>query len=180
MRFFEILKGALDSPGEVGLYGEDLRSGRAGYLVFSPDGIAFHPSFVGANRTMELPADEVVDVVVEGDTQESRRFTVTRLFFLDKYAMAFPKKTQTEKTIISVLASNGSQFDFRPKSGSAQQNYRKIEPYLKHYTGQLADDSRPSMADELEDVSGLYQQGALTEEEFSQAKRQILERDSRD
>lgn len=158
---------------EVSLYVEELASGQTGYLAFSPAGITFHQSFGNPD---EFPASAIVDVSVESDVHESQRYTVTRLFFLKQYAMAFPKKTQSEQVLIGILMEDGQQFSYIAKEGSAQQNYIKIEPYLEYYVGTLSDGHAPTMADELAEIADLHQQGILTDDEFAEAKRQIIAR----
>ncbi|NLA42704.1 hypothetical protein GX865_00900 [Candidatus Saccharibacteria bacterium] len=176
MSIIESITNAITGADEASIYVSNADSGSDGHLVFSAQGVVFQPLF---NRVdfQEFPADSIVDIAIESSIEKSQRFTLTRLFFLDKYAMALPKKTESESVMIGVIMSDGSRWGYVAKDGSSQKIYRQIQRYLENYTGELGASSGPSsMAEELSELSRLHKQGVLNDTEFSQAKQQVIDR----
>ncbi len=147
--------------------------GRDGYLVFSEEGVAFHPPMSGT-ESVEFAADEIVDVVVHEDAQESQRVTFTRLLFFRIFALAMPKKTRHERTLVVLVLSDGSEAAFALQDKKASTVWQQIEGFVTGYSGTFVDDTQISVADELAHLAELHDQGVLSDIEFENAKKFVI------
>lgn len=158
----------------VDFYAQFLEEGgREGYLVFGEQGVAFHPPMSGG-ETIEFMADEIVDVVVHEDVEESQRITLTRLFFFRLFAFAIPKKTRNERTLVALVLVDGSTLTFALQDKKAASVWSQIEGYVAGYSGAFADDTQLSIADELAHLADLHAQGILSDTEFTKAKNSVI------
>lgn len=158
----------------VDFYAQFLEEGgREGYLVFGVQGVEFH-SPMGGSGSLGFSGEEIVDVIVHEDIQESQRITFTRLFFFRLFAFAIPKKTRDERTLVVLVFADGSEATFAVHDKKAASVWGQIESFVAGYPGAFADDTQFSIADELEHLADLRDNGVLSDAEFAKAKSSVI------
>jgi hypothetical protein len=145
-------------------------------LVFDETGIHVLESAYWCPLT--LPWAEVSEVAVEGAEETRRRVTATRMLAVGLFALAFPKD---EKRNYAYITATTGQGEFILRTAMTPHEARaKLGQYLRRPADTKSDETPGSGADAdelvaaLGRVAELHAAGALTDEEFTAAKRRIL------
>lgn len=152
-----------------------------GYLVFTIDGIEFHPDIVsGPDQELYLSAEHILDVQITGRDETHERFTLTRLLLFKQLALAFPKRKQTQDTMLDVLLSDNTRVSFYVEDLSPQDAWRQIAHIVNSYSAEQVSESayQPSLSEELERLAVLHDNGSLSDQEFTDAKQALIDNDT--
>lgn len=106
-------------------------SDSSGYLSFSNEEIAFYAMFKNGPE-VHIPIDSVTSVGIRRSGTITNRVTLTRLFLLKWWAMAFPKREGSADTMITIYgASNQVTFSI---TSDADTIIDAITPLLDAHT----------------------------------------------
>jgi hypothetical protein len=78
-----------------------------GKLEFTPEGVIASNPFgswgsLRGGEAFRIPAEEIVDVAIEGESEVNRRVTMTRLLTVGIFALAAKKKSRHATTYVTV------------------------------------------------------------------------------
>lgn len=129
----------------------------------------------GSIERLRIGWADITELVVEGVEETRRRITATRLLTVGVLALAIPKDERHDRAYITV-ASTGWGCVLRADQVSPYEARAKLSGHMSRVVGATAADARPDrLADALSRVVEMHRQGALTDGEFAEAKRQILQ-----
>jgi hypothetical protein len=146
-----------------------------GYLVFDEDEVIFHGDFTNVGDIV-FRAEDIADIEVTGNDEQRERFTLTRLLLFKHLALAFPKKTDIQNTLLDILTVDNQVSSFYIDDLSPQDAWRKIAHIVNSYSKTEVSEEAyaPTVSEQLEQVAKLHSEGMLTDEEFTQAKQTIM------
>jgi hypothetical protein len=126
--------------------------------------------------SLSLPWSHLSELAVEGSEETRRRITATRLFAVGLFALAIPKDEKRSHAYVTAVAADGQvivRTTLAPHEARA-----KLGPFT-HNLPTMVDPIRPApnadeLAGALTRIADLHARGALDDDEFAAAKRQIL------
>lgn len=131
----------------------------------------------GCIERLRVGWGEVAELVVDGVEETQRRITATRLLTVGVLALAIPKEERHDRAYVTVTSA-GWAFVLRVDQVSPFEARAKLGAHVARVAAAAAPDLRPDgLASALSRVVEMHGQGALTDAEFAEAKRRILQGD---
>jgi large subunit ribosomal protein L7/L12 len=137
---------------------------------------------------LQVPWENISEILVEGPDEIRRRFTATRLVLFWPAGLAFKKKVKQEYFV--VVAGSFGEFILETKAKSKYELQAKLAPWTRLLAArgtrvgvsapidQTPSAASDSVASELDRLAELHARGALTAGEFEAAKARVLENDT--
>ena len=140
-----------------------------------------------AQPLFEIENNLISDIAVEGRSEVNRRVTVTRLLTVGIFAFALKKKQEEKEAFITIVMADGQEVVIHVADKSPLQLKTSLASTLSHFkqTAKTIQQSAASInaapiqaansADALMKLAELKEKGILTEEEFLNEKKKLLQ-----
>ena len=156
----------------------DLAAGHV-VVVFDDTGVRLVPFATPWWQACAIPWEDVREVVVEGQEETRRRVTAARMMAVGMLALAIPKDEDASYAYLTVAATDGAvvvRIDgARPQELKVQLGDVLRRPAAEPAGGQPGSGGRVDLADQVARLGELHRSGVLTAEEFTAAKRKLLD-----
>jgi len=141
---------------------------------------------VGSDEIGRIPVESISNIWVEDKSQVSSRFTATRIATLGIFALAAKKKQTTPSFYLTIEwrtgdLTNNAIFEFSSlaEANIVNNNLReKIDKVLKERPTEQPPSvsSKEDILNQIEKLAEMKNKGILTEEEFNQKKKELLDK----
>ena len=148
-------------------------------VIFDDRGVHLVPAATPWWQACALAWADVREIVVEGQEETRRRVTAARLMAVGMLAVAIPKEENTSHAYVTVAATDGDvvvRIDgARPQELKVQLGDVLRRPAAEPEGGQPGSGSGIDLAGQVARLGELHRSGVLTDEEFTAAKRKLLD-----
>jgi hypothetical protein len=132
-------------------------------------------SIDGCIERLRVDWGDVAELVIDGIEETQRRISAARLLAVGMIALAFPKVEQHDRAYITLNSAEWTLV-LRADQVSPYEARLQLGHQIRRVGAAGAADVRSAgLTDALSRVFELHRQGALTDGEFAEAKRQILQ-----
>lgn len=134
--------------------------------------------------SFSLTVDQITSARLETQHEIQSRYTATRIALLGVFALAFKKKKDIKHKYLTIeIKENGMEYLVIFTGKQAQQAHGQIVNRIKTFgqnTDNNTDENTEStsynmdISEKLRELKGLLDEGILTQEEFNDQKKKIL------
>lgn len=125
----------------------------------------------------------IKDIAIEGKDEVNRRVTVTRLLAVGIFAFALKKKSADKQAYLTIELTDGQEIIFLVDKKSPMELKTKLAKVISQVKQSsiaaqpptIPQEAQGSVADEITKLAALKESGILTQAEFDQKKKQLLE-----
>lgn len=129
-------------------------------------------------KDLVIKSSDVIGIEVTGQQQTNSRLSVTRMATLGVFSLAAPKRTTIKEASVIISLKDGKQVFFHTKTLSESEVHQKLANAISYYHSlQSSRTGQPqiySMADEIEKLAKLKENGVITQAEFDKKKAELL------
>ena len=148
-------------------------------VVFDDAGVHLVPFATPWWQARAIPWDTVREIVVEGQEETRRRVTAARMMAVGILALAIPKDENASYAYLTVAAAAGDVVvrieGARPQELKVQLGDVLRRPAAEPEGGQAGPGVGGDLAGQVARLGELHRSGVLTDEEFTAAKRKLLD-----
>jgi hypothetical protein len=146
-------------------------------VLFDETGVHLMPAATPWWRACALPWPDVREIVVEGQEETRRRVTAARIMTVGLLALAIPKDENYSRAYVTVAARD-DDIVVRVDGARPQELKARLGEVLRRPAGAegaVPDAGGADLAGQVVRLGELHRAGVLTDEEFSAAKRKLLD-----